>query len=408
MNLVSTMSLRPSDSPRTSLLGRRTSSSVFFPILVSIFAAQGALLFGFNVGFSSPTGNFALENIVALHFEHDQGFFKDMAFAALNLGAVPGSLAAAFVADAIGRRKGLLVSALPFIVGTMLLAFDVSSYVILCIGRFVCGVGVGAVSVLTPLYITEIAPPSLRGSLGTFNQLFITLGILLVNVLGFAIGGSSGIVNTAYEYRFITLLMLGPVVLLLLAVSVGPETPRWLLTQNRREEAFQALMNLRKSTMSEVETELNQITASANGVIGDLPTSVNASSKVQKSNPSCSDLFSSTAWFPFFLGLNLMIIQQWSGVNGIIFNVTDLIGGTGSVIFAAVQFVCTLLASFIMENAGRRVFLISSSSLMGSSLLAFGLIIQFAPDVSKAVHIALAVLYIAAFSFGVGYVACFY
>ena len=63
--------------------------------------------------------------------------------------------------------------------------------------------------------------------------------------------------------------------------------------------------------------------------------------------PSCSDLFSKNARLPFFIGMALMVLQQWSGVNGIIYNVTTLIGGSGGVIFAAVQVGCTLIASFV-------------------------------------------------------------
>ena len=379
-----------------------------FPILVSMFAAQGALLFGYNIGFSSPTGDYCLHHIVSPFLEQrgstaEPAFLKDLAFAFLNLGAVPGALAASKIADAIGRRKALLWSALPFVVGILLLGINITSYALLCLGRFVCGVGAGSVSVLVPLYITEIAPPALRGSLGVFNQLFITLGILVVNFIGYFMQSESSIISAA-SYRFLCLLMLAPVALLLIAVSIGPETPRWYLAQNRREEAFHSLMALRQTSLALVEQELDDIVNNSTSIVGLPVNPENEEDAEAAASTSCGDLFSGSARLPFFLGMCLMIIQQWSGINGLLFNLGEVLGASGSLIFSAVQFGVTLLASFIMEGAGRRVFLISSTLIMGLSILIFGILLQYDPVAvaSSTIPTVLGVIYVSGFSMGTG------
>jgi MFS family permease len=216
------------------------------PVLMAILVGQGAVAFGYHMGFSSPTSTFIKTRLGLSDFQRDLGF------AVVCLGAVLGSFLAGNLADKYGRRRALLLTPPVFLVGTLCLVYNLT-YWGFCLGRILVGVAVGECSVLVPLYITETSPAHLRGTLGTVNQLMITVGVLIINALGLLSE------DTEQWWQLLLFISLFPAAGLFLAAWYGPETPRWLLSNNRRTDAYQALSRLRGMEGESIDDELNDI-----------------------------------------------------------------------------------------------------------------------------------------------------
>ena len=199
--------------------------------LIAATAALGGLLFGYDTGVISGALLFLRQ---AFHLSSlMQGVVTSIALA----GATIGAAFAGQLADRLGRRLVLLGTATISVVGGLISALA-GSLTVLLTGRVLVGLGIGAASMLTPLYLAEIAPAKERGALVSFNQLAITLGILLSYLVGYAFAASG-------SWRW----MLGhgapPGVILGTGMLALPETPRWLPGHGYADRAPTALLRLR-------------------------------------------------------------------------------------------------------------------------------------------------------------------
>ena len=194
----------------------------------AFFASLDALLLGYDIGVVSGILVFIQDQFKLSLLE--TGNFA----AALNAAAIVGALVSGYIADKFGRKPALFVSSLTFTSGSFLMA-AANDYKSLLIGRYVQGYGVGAGLLISPMFISEIAPPAFRGSLVTLSEVSLSFGVLLAYVVNVAL---SGLPN---QWRWMLALGAVPGVLLTLRILFLPESPRFLVGQGKEEEAKEVL-----------------------------------------------------------------------------------------------------------------------------------------------------------------------
>ena len=226
----------------TSTHSERSAGNRRFVYIVASIAALGGLLFGFDTGVISGALLFIRQDFALNAFT--EGFIVS----SLLLGAMVGAGVSGALSDRLGRRTIILVAAIIFAGGAIGAALS-PTVEMLIFFRFVLGLGVGTASALVPSYISESAPTGVRGSLSSLFQLAITIGILvayLVNAIFAPLG----------EWRWPLGLAAVPALVLFVGMYFLPETPRWLISQDRDEEAR---VLERTRTEQEIEGELAEI-----------------------------------------------------------------------------------------------------------------------------------------------------
>ncbi|XP_011188744.1 facilitated trehalose transporter Tret1-2 homolog isoform X1 [Zeugodacus cucurbitae] len=304
------------------------------------------------------------------------------------IGAFFGALPTGYIADAIGRRYTALVMDVPFIVAWLAIIFAKSAGW-LYFGRFIIGVSTGSFCVVAPMYISEIAETSIRGTLGTLFQLLLTIGILLVYVIGALV-----------SWTTLSVLCLTVPIALFIGMLLLPETPTYLLKKGRRGDAALSLKWLwgrycdSRSAIQQIQADLDQA--------GD--------------DASFLDLFRTPAALKgLIISMLLMFFQQFSGINAVIFYTVPIFQSAGStldpsvcsIIVGFVQVVMTLTSSLLIERAGRKVLLLFSSAMMTICLAILGVYFQMkdgGKDVSAIGWLPLlcVVLFMIVFSIGYG------
>ena len=309
-------------------------------------ACLGPLSFGYTLGYSSS----AISEMLKLDIlgKYQAGWFGSI----VTIGAMGGGPLGGWLIEKYGRKKTIALISFPFLLGWILISSS-SNYLILYLGRIFCGVGSGMVCVTCPVYIAEVTIKSLRGLLGSCVQLSITIGILIAYLLGM-------------KFSYIQMAKTGlliPVISLVIAFYL-PETPRWLLLRNRRSDALKSLASLR-GTHTDIEEECRDIEEGLDDqqvTLRDMVT-----------RPELKR--------PMSISAGLMIFQQLTGINAVLFYTVPIFKDSGyadqshwaSVIIGITQVVCTLLACWLMDRAGRRKLLIFGGVVMGISTFTLGL-----------------------------------
>lgn len=307
----------------------------------------------------------------------------------LALGALVAALPAGYVAERIGRKNAILGFIIPYLIQWLLIVFAQNAGM-MYVGRFFAGISTGAMCVLCPMYISEIASTEIRGALGSFFQMFLCVGILLTYFLG-----------SFVSWRYLSgLLAIVPIVFAGLFFLM-PETPTYLLKIADGDGAEKSLTYFRGVAYN-VERELKQIQTGIE--------------EAKAKSAGVKDLVASRANRKALLSsLGLMVFQQLSGVNAVIFYTVPIFKSAGSslppdvaaIIVAIVQVAIAYTAAMIIEKAGRRYFLITSSTGMLLCLAALGMYFHLQKlEISFSglgiLPLASLVLYIVAFSLGFG------
>ena len=302
-------------------------------LVLSFISALGGYLFGFDFAVISGALPFLKDKFDLT--EYWEGF----ATGSLALGAMIGCLAAGKIADKKGRKPGLLIAASIFGISSLLMAFAPGRDFFIA-SRFIAGIGVGMASMLSPMYIAEIAPAAYRGRMVAINQLTIVLGILITNLVNYSLRNNG---DDAWRWMF----GLGaiPSLLFLAGVLWMPESPRWLAQNGNIDKASNILARIGGTAFS--STTLSEIQKSANTV-----------TKVK-----FSAVFEKKVLPAVLIGIGLAVFQQLCGIN-VVFNYTatlfESIGASKddqllqTVFIGGVNLLFTLLAMVLVDKIGRK------------------------------------------------------
>lgn len=315
---------------------------------IAATAALGGLLFGYDTGVISGALLFLRE---AFHLSNMMmGVVTSIALA----GAAGGAAVAGLLADRFGRRPVLIATALVFVSGAIVSAIA-DSLILLLAGRLLVGVGIGGASMLTPLYLSEIAPAKERGALVSFNQLAVTLGILVSYLVGYGFA-------SAGAWRWMLGLGGVPGVILATSMLLLPETPRWLAGHGHIDEARAALLRLRGSEAN-IDEEVRQLRS-------DLKTDTQKKPESRLSHEA--------ARLPLIVGIGLAVFQQVTGINTVIyfapviFQASGLSSASAAILATAgigvVNVLLTFVAIWLVDRVGRRVLLLTGLAGMCISL----------------------------------------
>src|SRR3989344_1057481 len=352
-------------------------------IFIAMIAALSGILFGYDTGVISGAILF-IENEFPL-----TPAMNGLVVGAVLLGALFGALFSGKITDIFGRRRVLIIVALIFILGALWTAFA-PSILALILGRIGVGVAIGVASYVGPLYISEVAPQQHRGALVSLNQLAITIGICLSYVVDyfFALSG---------EWRWMLGMGVVPGILLLLGMLYLPDSPRWIVSQGREEEAKKILMKLRSSERV-VEKEIAAIKVT-----------------LKQEATHWKIVLSKTVRPVLWIGFSLAIIQQITWINTILYYAPTILkmAGFGSATVSIlatmgigiVLVISTLIALPLVDRWGRRPLLIMglAGMAMGLGLLAW--LFQSSTTIPPSLEwlgLASMLLYIASFSFSHG------
>ncbi|ENN70298.1 facilitated trehalose transporter Tret1 [Dendroctonus ponderosae] len=347
---------------------------------------------GITLGWTSPVlpklQDLSLSPLSEVVSVSDAGWIGSL----LPLGASLGPFIVGAAADKIGRKKTLLLGNIPFIVGFLLNIMATNVYYLL-VSRFICGVSVGLTFTVLPMYTGEIAEDEVRGTLGTYLQLFTVIGLLFSFVLG------PYIPVTLFNAACIVV----PSIFLVAFFFFIPESPSFLLSVGETDAAEQALMKLRnRSAPSEVREELQAMLVEVN--------------KSLDSKGSFMDIFKSKGLLKAYLLSNgLLVFQQVSGINVVLFFAQTIFQDAGvamkpelcTIMIGVVQVVFTGLTSGLIDKQGKRLLLMLSA--VGMTVAQGGLAYYFYlkdsdSDVSAFTWLPIACLigYIITFCLGFG------
>ncbi|KAI0359557.1 general substrate transporter [Trametes cingulata] len=342
--------------------------------------------------------------------------------AALELGCLIGALTAGTLADQYSRRQSIFAACTIFCIGSAL-QFCAQSPDHLILGRGIGGLGVGALSMLSPLYMAEISPPEVRGSLMALEQFAIVLGA----VLGFWTGFFTRDVPGSASWRLPLGIQLIPGILLGVGCMALPPSPRLLVQQGRVEEALRSLARLRLRTRGEIESDpLLQIELLEMQVEAALIEQTTATeAPIPNAKPGTlraelhawSRLFSPKLRRRTIIGVLMMFFQQWSGINALLYYGPTLmrsLGMQGDAVtlmsaggIGIVQFLAVLPAIVFIDRLGRRPLLRWGSLAMALSHLTIALLVgQYGGDWTAhafAARVSLACVYAFTAAYGVSY-----
>jgi SP family xylose:H+ symportor-like MFS transporter len=339
---------------------------------LTLIAALGGLLFGYDTAVISGA-----VGAIDANFIHPRGLSENTANSLSGwttscalFGCAIGALVAGLLSQRYGRRGGLLVSAVLFLVSAVGSAYPeiglgatgslgVEALVPFMVYRIIGGIGIGIASMLSPLYIAEIAPPAQRGQLVTYQQIAIVSGMTLVYFVNWAIaaqGDDAWVLSTGWRYMLLSGAL--PAALFLLLLLIVPETPRWLVMKGRRDEARSVLLRLTND-------------AEANQVLNDIDASLS---------------HTSTRLFAFgglvvFVGVMLSVFQQFVGINAVLYYAPLMFKNMGAstdvsllqtIIVGIANIVFTIVALVTVDRWGRKPLLILGALVMAVSMITLG------------------------------------
>ena len=347
--------------------------------LVCLTASLAGLLFGLDIAFVNGSLQY-----IAQEFHISQVNSQQVA-GYLLFGAALGAILSAPISNIYGRKKVLVLAGLIFTICTLTGMLS-NTLMMLLISRFFIGISVGIASFITPLYLSEMAPYKLRGGLGALYQLMITLGIVLMFISNYEL-------NFTHSWRIMMSILILPSVLMLVGCLRLPESPRWLILNNREKEA-RKILNTIRCDQQEVDFEVNEINSSL------------------KNHKNSFGLLKE----PFFLkiillGVLLQVLQQFTGMNAFMYYSGEIFRSAGfdnpaltTVIVGIVNVLTTVIAVLFVDKFGRKPILYFGLTLLAISCLVVGYLFSLSVlnDLNKFTLLIFCLLFIFAFAISLG------
>ncbi|MCT1366888.1 MULTISPECIES: sugar porter family MFS transporter [Kocuria] len=318
--------------------------------VVALVATFGGLLFGYDTGVI----NGALEPM-----SETLGLTADtqgLVTSTLLVGAAVGAVSIGKLSDAWGRRKTILLLAVLFFLGTLVCVFAPELFTLL-VGRFLLGLAVGGASAVVPVFLAELAPFEIRGSLSGRNEMMIVVGQLAAFVVNAILGNTLG--HLDHVWRIMLAVCALPAIFLFIGMLRMPESPRWLITQGRRDEALTVLKTIRSEERAIAEIE-----------------DVEQVNKLEekKHESGLSAVFKNKWLLRILLvGVAVAVFQQFTGINSIMYYGSIVLEQSGFAANAAlianiapgvIAVIGAFIALWMMEKVNRRTTIITGYSLV--------------------------------------------
>ena len=368
---------------------------------LTLVATLGGLLFGYDTGVISGTVG-SLESYFVLPkglSENAANAFKGFLVSSALIGCIIGGAFSGLISKKLGRKKGLILAGVLFLISALGSAMpemffnpigelDHTFSTIFIVYRILGGIGVGLASMLSPLYIAEIAPAKIRGRLVSYNQLAIVAGFMVVYFVNYFIskGGGSDIWLNEIGWRWMFASEVIPVGIFLLLLFSVPDTPRSLMLRGKDEEALKVLTDINgKAEATKIVTEIK-------------------SSVVQSSGK----LFS-FGWLIIIIGVTLSIFQQFVGINVVLYYAPEIfkkmdMSTNASLMFTIIvgiaNFLFTIVAIKTVDKYGRKPLMIIGA--LGMSVAMFALGFVFFTEATGYFALACMMLYVASFALSWG------
>jgi len=348
--------------------------------------ALGGLLFGFDTAVISGAISFVKSQF------HLSTISEGWLVSCGLLGSILGVIATGIITDRIGRKKAIITAAVMFLLAGFGCGFA-PSFVLLVMSRMIGGMGVGMASVISPMYISEFAPADKRGRMVAYYQLAITFGILFAyfsNAFILALS-NNGNELLSQPWRGMFVVMCVPSFIFLLMLVRVPESPRWLVEVGKNTEAQNILYTVRPKPTADKE----------------LIDIENAKTRAKTMSVS---LRHPSLRIPLIIGIVLAILQQFSGINAIIYYGPNIFQSAGintsnallfQVIIGAVNFLSTIIAIAYADKYGRKFLLKTGLAGLIVSLILCGYLF-YSNNTHGILLLILMMLYIICFAFSIG------
>jgi len=376
------MSLTPSLPDTRPDIGSTPGKSSL--LLIALVAVFGGFLFGYDTAVINGANQY-----LKAHFSLDS-LQEGMAGASAILGCIPGAMCAGFLSDRLGRRKVLFICAILYAVSGVLSAVP-RTFTEFLVARFVSGLGIGASSMICPVYIAEMAPAGRRGRLGSLFQFGIVIGIFLTLFINARIQGLGDEAwNASSGWRWMLGAEVAPAAVLLAVLFFVPESPRWLLQAGHEPAARRILESI--GGLAHAETEISAVR-----------------SVLAQEEGGFLELFQARFRRPLIIAILLMAFSQFCGINAIMYYSTKIFTSAGvgvrnsftaSALVGLVNLLFTFVAMALVDKAGRRPLLLVGLVVQVLALSAVGW--MFHAGVHGLALLVAIVIFIAAFAMALG------
>lgn len=361
--------------------GRSSADSATAVLVLSTFVAvSGSYVFGCAVGYSSPAQSGILDDLGLTLAEYS--LFGSIS----TIGAMIGAVVSGKIADLLGRRGAMGFAELFNIVGWISIAFSKNAWW-LDTGRLSTGFGIGLLSYVVPVYIAEITPKNLRGVFTAVNQLMICFGASVMYLVGNLI-----------TWRILALIGTIPCLIQLVGLFFIPESPRWLAKIGQWDGSEASLVRLRgkNANIFEEAAEIRDYTRTLE----------------QLKDSRLIDLFQRKYAHSLIVGVGLMVLQQFGGVNAIAYYASAIFSSAGfsyrvgTTAMVIVQVPLTIIGTLLMDKSGRRPLLLVSvaGTCLGCFLIGLSYLLQDLKlwDSSPSLALVGVLVFTGSFSLGMG------
>jgi SP family galactose:H+ symporter-like MFS transporter len=352
-----------------------------FVRIAVIIASLGGMLFGYDTGVISGAILFVKQAF------NLSSTMQELVVSAVLIGAVIGAIVGGILADRFGRRRMIILAGIIFTLSAIGTALAPTVGALIA-GRIIVGVAIGIASFISPMYMSEISPTKIRGSLVSINQLAVTIGIVIAYLVDYALSGMEG-------WRYMFGIAAFPSTVLVIAMWRMPPSPRWLMSHDMAEKARAVLERIRGT--KDVDSEMKEVQDS-----------------LGRQKGGVRDLFHPMLRMAVIVGVGLAIFQQITGINTVIYYAPTIFEFAGfktsgfSILATAgvglVNVGFTVLAIRLMDRVGRRRLLLVgvAGQILGLAILGLAFQLhQLAAFIGYIAVISLAI-YVGSFAIGLG------